>query len=556
VYSHYYLRIRTIVINLSTQDIPQNIVARRLISERELAETYDNGWESVNQYREATDLRENNPDMSRAEVARRVSRPSSAVRGWLVENKKPQAVNALNEAQQRGWINIESTSEQFRAVNQLVAWIFSGGGIAERDFSPHFSVDDSVTLSVIDRLLRWANLPYRIDSDRPERGTVIVPSQAASVFGRVLSILDVPIGVKAHEENLGLPDYLASLPEKHQRDFLRVYALNRGRDLHKDNTKGTYLHSLRSETLCEEIKNLIESTTSGTATVGSEKEIWISAKSVRDLAGGEPVRTALATKVAFGSLIPPTERAFASTYREGEIPGGYRYLQLYEQVMEHDNSGFSLVKQIDDLKLSAVQSWNRGSKPYVQNSIEKANELGWITPQAESSIALGLTSLIAWTFARGSIRADTYYPAFSISSPSHRAHFKKIADDLNLAYEIVRENNSNLATEARPSDNSAILGRILYTLGAPLGKKGSNKHFPPAYLYHSSSHARRFIETWCKHYSDNNDERNINIPPRLGKGFADGLEVLMSEQLYWETTRVGDYKLRVIPEEIDQDCSE
>ncbi len=523
-------------------------VVRRFISERELAETYgpNKGWQTVEQYREAHRLRKENPDLARAEIARRVDRPASAVRGWLVEDKTPKPVKALNEAHQRGWIDIEPTSEQFRAINQLVAWIFSGGGVAERAFTPHFSVDDSLTLSTVSQLLRWVDLTYRIDSDRPERGTVVIPRQAASVFGRVLYVLGVPRGVKAHKQKLGLPEYLTTLAEEHQRDFLRVYVLNRGRDLRKNNITGTYLHSLRSETFCEEIKNLIESVTEGTATVGSKKEVWISANSVRDLAGGRPVRPAIATGVAFGSLTPPTERAFASTYRVGKNPGGYRYLHLYEQVSESDETGYKLMKQIDDLKLSSIQSWGQGSRPYVKNGTEAVRELGWITPTAEGKTALALTSLVAWVFARGSIRSDSHYPVFSINSCDHRTSFEEIADTLNLSYEIIREDDPDRAGEARPTDNSSVLGRLLSVLGAPLGKKSELTHFPPAYLYYYPRHARRFVETWCIHYANRDGKLTITIPPRLGERFADGLEILLTEQLCWQTTRTGKREFETI----------
>jgi hypothetical protein len=524
-------------------------VVRRFISERELAETYgpDEGWQTVEQYREAHRRRKENPDLARAEIARRVNRPASAVRGWLVEDKTPRVLSALNVADQRGWLDIESTSEQFRALNQLVAWIYSGGGVAERTFTPHFSVDDSLTLSTVHKLLGLAGISYRIDSDRPSRGTVVVPSQAASVFGRVLCVLGAPVGVKANNEQIQLPDYLSALPQEFRRDFLRVYVLNRGRDIRRPNTAGTYLHSLKSETLCKELKSLIESVTTGTATVGSKTEVWISAASVRDLAGGEPVRPALATKVALGSLTPPTERAFASTYRENESPGGYRYLQLYEQVRDSDKTAHKLMKQIDDLTLSSAQSWDRGSRPYVARGTEKARELGWITPPAEGKTTLALTSLVSWSFARASIRSDTYYPAFTIASCEQRRHFEEIADTLDLSYKFIREGGSNQPpSEARPADNSAILGRVLSVLGAPLGKKSESNHLLPTYLYYSFLHARRFIETWCKHYASGDEKLTITVPPRLGERFADGLEILLAEQLCWQTTRIGEREFETI----------
>lgn len=539
--NHYHNR------NSSKPLVLRCIMTLRFVSEQELAETYDDGWETINQYQKATHLRENNPEMARAEIARRVGRPPSAIRGWLVEDKTPRVLKGIREAQKRGWIDVESSSEQFRALNQLVAWIFSGGGVGERTFVPHFSIDDPLTLSTLDRLLQWMNLPYRIDSDRPNRGQVVIPKESAALFGRLLSVLGVPMGVKSTSDGLTLPGYLSTLSEEHQRDFLRIYILNRGRNL-TDSTAGTYLYALQSEDFCRELKGLIESVTTGTATLGKENEIWVSSESVRDLAGEEPVRTAVATRAAFGTLTPPTERAFASTYRKNKSPGGYRYMEVYEQVMESDKSRSNLASQIDGLREPTIQSWRRGSKPYVRNGIETIRELGWVSPQAESDTALGLTGLLAWAHARGTIRHDSYYPVFTIDCPENRPHFKKLAKKLDLKYELIREEQSR-STEIRISENGSALGRVLNTLGVPLNDADVEERSLPAYLYHRTSHARQFVTTWCEHYAEGDEELEITVPLRLGKRFADGLMVLLIERLSWKTTRTGDCKFRVIPDE-------
>lgn len=282
------------------------------------------------------------------------------------------------------------------------------------------------------------------------------------------------------------------------------------------------------------------------ATIGKENEIWISAESVRDLAEGEPARTALATRAVFGSLSPPTERAFASTYREDQTPSGYRYLQLYKQVIERDESRSKIAQQVPSLRESTIQSWRRGSKPYVRNGIETARELGWITPQTESDTALALTSLVAWVHARGTIR-ETYYPVFRISSQEHQSHFENVADDLDFEYNIIRDDDPNRPTEARISENGTALGRGLHILGVPLNDSKMEERVPPVYLYHHTSHARQFVTTWCVHYADGDEELIITVPLRLEERFTDGLEDLLTKQLFWSTTRIGERKLEVIP---------
>jgi hypothetical protein len=196
-----------------------------------------------------------------------------------------------------------------------------------------------------------------------------------------------------------------------------------------------------------------------------------------------------------------------------------------------------------------IQSWQRGSKPYVRNGIETVRELGWVLPQSESDTALGLTGLVAWAHARGRIRHDSYYPVFTIGAPEHQSHFKELARRLDLEYGIIREEEPDRSTEIRISENGSALGRVLYTLGVPLDDSDVEECSLPAYLYHRKSHARQFVTTWCEHYAEADGELAITVPLRLGKRFADGLEVLLSEQLSWQTTRIGDCEFRVIPDE-------
>ncbi|WP_157969521.1 hypothetical protein [Haloplanus rubicundus] len=507
----------------------------RFVSEKELAKTYDpeQGWETVTQFREAKQLRTEEPDIARAEIARRVGRKPSAVRGWLVEGKTPQVVKGLRVARERGWLNIESTSERFRAFNQLVAWVFAGGGLANEVFVPVFSVDDHVSLAALHQLLQWANIPYQVRNPKESHHALEVkPCEDASVCGRVLDVLGAPRGVKAHQESLSLPSYLNAVSKEHQRDFARVYVLNRAKDLDSSGTAGSYVHGLSSEQFAHEIQTLINSTTSGKGTVGAKQRVWVSSQSMRDLAETEPFQPALATKIAFGSLTPPTERALASTYRRTQTPGGYRSVQLYTTVVESDQSRAALADQYPDLSEAMVQSWRRGQKPYAQRAITTAHDLGWIMPAPESEIASGLTALLAWIMRRGSVRPDTHYPIFPIESAAEQVVLEDIGDDLGIPFHVVRrEDNTKRSTEMRPAEHGALLGRILRTLGAPLGRREANSCLPPVYLYQYPSHADQFITTWQQLWTSNNEESQITVPTRLGDRFSEAFEQLMAKHL-------------------------
>jgi hypothetical protein len=510
-------------------------VVSRFVSEEELAKTYDpeRGWQTVTQFREAKRLRTEQPDLPRAEIARRVGRKPSAVRGWLVEEKTPLVVKGLRVARERGWLNIESTSERFRAFNQLVAWIFAGGGLAKEVFTPLFSADDHLTLAALHQLLHWANIPYRVrEPEQPHHALEISPREDASVCGRVLHVLGAPRGVKAQQKNISLPAYLNVVSKEHQRDFARVYVLNRAKNLDSSGTAGSYVHGLSSEQFAHELQTLINSITSGKGTVGTEQRVWVSSESMRGLAGSEPFQPALATNIAFGSLTPPTERALASTYNRFQTPGGYRSVQLYEQVRESDQSRTALANQHSDLSEAMIQSWRRGHKPYAQRALTTARELGWLTPAPDSGVALGLTGLLAWIMARGSVRPDTHYPIFPIESPAEQTMLEDIGNDLGIPFHVVRrDDDTKRSTEMRPSEHGALLGRVLRTLGAPLGQREPNSCLPPVYLYQYPSHADRFITMWRQLYASDEERFQMIVPTRLGNQFSKVFEELLAERL-------------------------
>lgn len=539
----------------------------QFVSERELAETYENGWETVTQYRTATQLREDNPQMTRAEIARRVDRPPSAVRGWLAEDKVPTVVSAVRTARERGWLGVEPDSERFRALNQLVAWIFSGGGIATDTFAPHFSVDDSLMLAVLAQHFRWLQLGYRCRHlDDPDRHLEVVPTDGGVILGRILSVLGAPRGVKAQADNLSLPSYLSAVDPDLQRDFIRIHLLN---CTNNPEQVGAYIHSTQSEQQARQLRDLVVSTTLGSATANSHSQVWVSAAAVRDLAGLKTragrtttpadasltensiarLRSGLATVSLYGTQIPPTERAIASTFRRTKTPGGYRYHQCYQAARDRDESRTTLATDLG-VPESSIQSWRRGSRPYATSSLERAYERGWCEPPADSETAMTLTALLTWILARGRIRED-YYPVFGASTTSQRERFDELADTLSLSYGTVRPDDPEWPTELRLDKDGTLLGRILYALGAPrVNQPQQSAPLPPIAYYHPR-HAQQVAIIWCLHHADtipgtSTEAVTITIPPRAGEQFPDSLADVLSGPLNWAIERPEPRTLVVI----------
>lgn len=500
----------------------------QLVTPEDLANTYDpeTGWTTVQQYREATQLRADNPEMARAEIARRVGRPPSAIRGWIAENKTPRPAHGIATARDQGWLDIESTSEIFRALNQLVAWIFSGGGLQQDRYVPIFSVDDQIALATIHQLLTWVDVPYRLRDD-DEHAYEVIPSTTGAVLGRVLYTLGAPRGTKRTQDDLTLPSYLDQVEPAHRRDFARIYLLNRGQQP-TDGSAGTYVQGFPAAGFTPALRDVFDPVTNGTVSVSSQDRLWVSADVVHDLAGATPPYPSLGTQAAFGTVMPPTERAFASTYRRQKRPSGYRYAQLYEHVQASAAPPATVAEQHAGLTAEMVRSWRRGHTPRVYQALAAARSHGWLSASPESETAQTLTALLAWIFANGTLRSTSYYPVFRMSNPDQRAIFNGHAETLGISYSLARVTDPDRTTEAHPGDDGSVLGRVLYTLGAPLGAKSETPCLPPVYLYRDRTHAMQFIRGLCRHLATADDELEIRIGTPLGTQFGTGLAELIT----------------------------
>ncbi|MDR5657731.1 hypothetical protein RH831_11150 [Halodesulfurarchaeum sp. HSR-GB] len=144
-----------------------------------------------------------------------------------MEGGAPDAVHGIQAADSRGWLSLTYDSPVFeQGLNNLVAWILSGGSIA-RNFEPHFAVGRAEDADLLSDFFSEISNEYQI-SDRPmKRADEAVPSENGAVLGRVLHILGVPTGEKA-QQTLSLPSYLHQAPKPIIKKFAGVYINNRG----------------------------------------------------------------------------------------------------------------------------------------------------------------------------------------------------------------------------------------------------------------------------------------------------------------------------------------
>lgn len=124
---------------------------------------------------------------------------------------------AVHLAAGNGWLPLDADREAFRTLNRLVAWLLFEGSIDER-YVPTF-----VTRTRSDRhrligLFDDLAIDYRV-----EGSSITIryrPAVHASVLGRLLSLLGVPVGTSV--VGTALPAYLEDALRWVRREFLET----------------------------------------------------------------------------------------------------------------------------------------------------------------------------------------------------------------------------------------------------------------------------------------------------------------------------------------------
>jgi hypothetical protein len=254
------------------------------LTPKSLARTYTvqnraDPWEAIEDYQKYLDVAARNPNSGSSALSSKLEMPRGRIRSW--ENgAKPDPARAVEVAEARDWFGSVDSNE-FAALNRLVAWIFSGGSITTETYVPHFAVDSSTESDVTDALdtleLDWR----RERENEPNRATEIVPTDHASVLGRALVVLGAPQGKKTDQSKFSLPEYLDDAPDELQREFVDVYIRNRYTD-HDRLVMG--FREERSEAYLQELASLIEDVAGESVTV-SEKNIYLSSEAADALYG-------------------------------------------------------------------------------------------------------------------------------------------------------------------------------------------------------------------------------------------------------------------------------
>jgi len=183
-------------------------------------------------------------------ISTRMELPRGRVRTWK-EGGKPDVVRGIETARENGWLECETDSETFGALNRLVAGVFSGGSISEKLFTPSFSVPNESVEAQLRSDLEALGAGCQMVLSNSGRVEEFRPESDSSVLGRVLVALGAPAGQKREVDRL--PSYLygSTATAELRESFVQVYISNRAvnretRDFHQiwEERSERYLDSL------------------------------------------------------------------------------------------------------------------------------------------------------------------------------------------------------------------------------------------------------------------------------------------------------------------------
>ncbi len=256
---------------------------RRRHLARRFARTYGgpesrDGWTRVLEYRRVRAFVAEHPELGSSAVASALDLPRSRIRAWVDRDGRPDPVRGLSVARDRGWLEQDFDAATGRALNVLVAWVFSGGSVSDGTYAPSFTYADALTRETVRTALGVLDLDTRTErADDGERATELVPTADASILGRVLVAWGAPLGSKNERTDLSLPAYLRHAPESVRLDFARTYILNRGHVRSDRMTFPVQVTEYRSPEYRDQVLTLFRDVAEEPSTVraSGERTVWL-----------------------------------------------------------------------------------------------------------------------------------------------------------------------------------------------------------------------------------------------------------------------------------------
>ncbi|MFP8957157.1 hypothetical protein ACLI4Y_10535 [Natrialbaceae archaeon A-CW3] len=227
-----------------------------------------------------------------------------------------------------------------------------------------------------------------------------------------------------------------------------------------------------------------------------------------------------------------TDRDLARTFDGGAYDDAYEIVEQYRKATRYASKHgvkSSATASALDLPRNRLRTWiDDDGAPDVVNGINTARRYGWLNVTYDDRKFTALNALVANVFSGGSIAEQYYRPSFALN---HRGEDSHVIDALELAdvdYQLVTDRPGR-ADEARPTKDGTVLGRVLVTLGAPIGPKAHQTLSLPEYLEDAPEDVRRLFVS-C--YLENRGHRHgsiLKFREERSRAYLDELAALIED---------------------------
>ncbi|MCD2201581.1 hypothetical protein LPA44_17095 [Halobacterium sp. KA-4] len=233
----------------------------------------------------------------------------------------------------------------------------------------------------------------------------------------------------------------------------------------------------------------------------------------------------------------PTPKALARAYDTPSYDDPYEAVTDYQEYLEladeHSDLGSHALASRLDLPRGRVRPWTNGSRPDAVRGIQTAESNRWLSntdpaPERERAIV----QLAAWVLSGGSLsllREQGARISFVLDAGREDA-FAAIAATAGLDYQIVHDDDSNRATEARPTEGGSVLARILHAMGVPTGEKSADGPTALPSFVHSPDAGNRgaFARVYVKNRATTYENKDtLTLQEKRPKSYLEDLAVLL-----------------------------
>ncbi|MDZ7702014.1 MAG: hypothetical protein U5J98_08050 [Halobacteriales archaeon] len=270
----------------TTDQQPSSLVPPEAVARTYTNRVYEDPWEAVCDYREVVQWAAENPSEGATGISNRFDLPRGRVEAWLGDSR-PNSVRGIQVAEDRGWIAPLPSSERFRGLNALLAWVLQSGSITTETWVPFFTVGSDRDRQLLSAAANMAGLTLDVTrSASALRSQEMRPIEDGSVLGRVLVVLGAPRGAVREEGQLTLPSYLDRVPERYAQEFVQLYIHNLGQN--RDDRFIIHLRPSHSVDYLQSVAALVKRLTDDPVRV-IENNIILSKPATREVAVWDPL---------------------------------------------------------------------------------------------------------------------------------------------------------------------------------------------------------------------------------------------------------------------------